>query len=55
MTVWIITDATGSEDSSSRVVFDDNAGEFGTEMKLQDGTHWFMGLCDGFADAIESM
>jgi hypothetical protein len=55
ITLWLVTDNTGSEDSSSRVVFDPDADKFGLEMELQNGTHWFLGLDGGFAEAIKNM
>lgn len=53
--LWLVTDNTGSEDSSLRVVFDPEEDKFGLEMELKDGTHWFMGLYGGFTETIESM
>ena len=53
--LWLVTDNTGSEDSSSWVVFDPEEDMFGLAVELQGGTHWFMGLYGGFSDTIESM
>lgn len=55
VTLWLVTDNTGSEDSSSRVVFDPEEDRFGLEMELQDGIHWFMGLYGSFSETIENM
>jgi hypothetical protein len=55
ITLWLVTDHIGSEDSASRVVFDPEEDKFGLEMELQDGTHWFMGLYGGFAETIRNM
>jgi hypothetical protein len=52
---WLVTDHTGNQDSSCRVAYDEEFGQFGLECTLQDGTHWFMGIYGTFAEAIESM
>jgi len=52
---WLVTDHTGAEDSSSRVVFDESTGKFGLEMTLMDGTEWYMGPYGGFAEAVDGM
>jgi len=53
--VWLVTDHTGQNDSSYRVVFDSSSQAFGLETTLADGTAWYMGPYGTFSDAIESM
>jgi hypothetical protein len=53
--VWLVTDHVGSEDSSYRVVYDEEAGKSGLEVTLQDGTEWYMGCYGGLCETIENM
>jgi hypothetical protein len=55
ITLWLVTDNTGAEDSPYRVVFDPEEDKFGLEMELQDETHWFMGLYGGFSETIKNL
>lgn len=54
-TYWLVTDHSGIEDSSYRVVYDAELGEFGLECTWEGGTGWFMGIYGSFADSIENM
>jgi hypothetical protein len=54
-TLWLVTDHTGDNDSSCRVVFDARSNEFGLEQTLADGIEWYMGPYGSFADAVEAM
>ena len=53
--LWLVTDHTGHQDSSSRVVFDADVDEFGLEMTLSNGVAWFMGIYGGFTETVENM
>lgn len=53
--LWLVTDHNGNNDSSCRIVFDDEESMFGLEMTLQDGTNWFMRLYGSFDQTVESM
>lgn len=52
---WLVTDHTGSEDSSSRVVFDTRSDQFGLAMELANHVDWYMGPYGSFADSIRCM
>jgi hypothetical protein len=52
---WLVTDHTGENDSSYRVIYDDNMSMFGIECTLKSGVHWMMGLCGDFVQTIESI
>jgi hypothetical protein len=54
-TFRLVTDLTGSSDSSYRVVFDPETGAFGLIMGLMEGGDLFLGRCGDFADAVLSM
>jgi hypothetical protein len=54
-TLWLVTDNTGTEDSSLRVVFDQRRGKFGLAMELRNGIHWFTGLYGSFSETIKNM
>lgn len=53
--LWLVTDHTGTEDSSSRLVYELAADAFGTVIDLQGGVAWFQGADDSLADAVENM
>src|SRR5258705_4128568 len=52
---WLITDHTGKEDSSYRIVYDGEHEVFGLECTLESGVEWYMGGYGSFSDAVESM
>lgn len=53
--LWLLTDHTGDQDASSRVVFDPEAGLFGVAMDFAQGPA-LLGLTPGgLAEAIDSM
>lgn len=54
---WLVTDHTGHNDASYRVVFDPVEKLFGLEMTIEDGRQWFMGIHgEGtFADCVVMM
>lgn len=53
--LWLVTDHTGHEDSSSRVVYDEANGQFGLEQTLNTGIQWYMGPYGSFSECIENM
>lgn len=53
--VWLVTDHTGAEDSSSRVVYEPGTDAFGITIDLQNGVSWFKGADDSLAAAVENM
>jgi hypothetical protein len=55
MRVWLVTDHTGHEDGSSRVVYDAATKMFGLVMELRTGVLWYMGSHGSFVDAVESI
>jgi hypothetical protein len=52
---WLVTDATGNEDGSYRVIFTEDLDSFGLSVVLEDGRHCCLGFNGEFADTIESM
>jgi hypothetical protein len=40
---WLVTDHVGKEDSSYRIVYDDEGQAFGLEVTLDTGVEWHMG------------
>ena len=53
--VWLVTDHTGNNDASSRVVYDPATKMFGLVMELRTGVLWYMGPHGSFVDAVESI
>ena len=53
--VWLVTDHTGHDDGSSRVVYDPATKMFGLVMELRTGLLWYMGPHGSFVDAVESI
>ena len=53
--LWLTTDHVGANDSSYRVVYDDETDAFGLECTLDSGVEWYMGSYDSFAEAVENM
>lgn len=53
--VWLVTDHTGAEDSSSRVVYEPTTDGFGIVIDLENGVRWFQGSDDSLAAAVENM
>jgi len=53
--LWLVTDRTGKNDSSSRIVFDEIRGDFGLAMLLKNGVDWFMGFYGGFAETVDAI
>jgi len=41
-TLWLVTDRVGENDSSYRVVYDDETDAFGLECTLDSGVEWYM-------------
>jgi hypothetical protein len=52
---WLVTDHTGADDSSSRVVYDEEHDRFGHELTLEDDREYFVGRIGSFADAVEDL
>ena len=53
--LWLITDHTGEQDSSYRVVYDENNQMFGLESTLDTGVEWYMGSYGSFSETVENM
>ena len=53
--LWLVTDHTGHEDSSSRVVYDEAIESFGLEQTLNTGVEWYMGPYGSFSECVENM
>jgi hypothetical protein len=52
---WLVTDATGSDDGSYRVIYTEDLDSFGLSVILEGERHCCIGFYGGFAEAIESM
>ena len=52
---WLVTDNIGVNDSSYRVVYDEEQNMFGLECMLANGIEWYMGAYGTFREAIENM
>jgi hypothetical protein len=53
--VWLVTDHTGEQDSSYRIVYDSDSELFGLECTLESGVEWYMGNYGSFSQTVESM
>ena len=53
--VWLVTDDTGHEDGSSRVVYDAVLRSFGLLMEMQNGVSWYMGSYGSLVDAVSAI
>jgi hypothetical protein len=53
--LWLVTDHTGENDSSYRVVYDENNQMFGLESTLDTGVEWYMGSYGSFSETVENM
>lgn len=52
---WLVTDATGTDDSSYRVIYTEDIDAFGLSVVLQGGRDCCMGFHGDFAETVESM
>ena len=55
ITLWLVTENIGENDSASRIVFDEIKDSFGLVMALQNDIQWFMGHYGGFAETVNAM
>jgi hypothetical protein len=53
--LWLVTNHTGTNDSSCRIVYDDDSQLFGLECTLESGVEWHMGNYGSFSEAVENM
>jgi len=53
--LWLVTDHTGENDSSYRVVYDAEAQLFGLECTMESGVEWYMGNYGSFSETVENM
>ena len=53
--VWLVTNHTGENDSSYRIIYDDQAQLFGLECTLESGVEWYMGNYGSFSETVENM
>ena len=53
--LWLVTNHIGANDSSYRVVYDNETDAFGLECTLDSGVEWYMGNYGSFAEAVENM
>jgi hypothetical protein len=53
--VWLVTDHTGNNDASSRVVYDARRKMFGLVTELQNGVVWYMGPYGSLVDTVQSI
>lgn len=54
-TFWLVTHHVGTNDSSYRIVYDENEQAFGLELTLDDGVEWYMGIYGTFAETVMNM
>ncbi|MDQ3817004.1 MAG: hypothetical protein M3362_04855 [Acidobacteriota bacterium] len=52
---WLITDRTGVNDSSYRVVYDERHDTFGFEVTLEDDRELFLGRVGSFAETVRDL
>jgi hypothetical protein len=53
--LWLVSDHVGANDSSYRIVYDDETDAFGLECTLDSGVEWYMGNYSSFAETVENM
>lgn len=53
--LWLVTDHKGNDDSSYRIVYDEELSMFGLECTMDNGVNWYMGAYGTFVDAVEHM
>ena len=53
--LWLVTNRTGENDPSYRIVYDDQAHLFGLECTLESGVEWYMGNYGSFSETVENM
>jgi hypothetical protein len=49
---WLVTDHTGSDDASFRVVYDDVSGQYGIECTIGNDVNLFAGFRASLLDAV---
>ena len=49
---WLVTDHTGTDDASFRIVYDDAANRYGIECTIQNGVCLFAGYRATLVDAL---
>ncbi|MBA2733808.1 MAG: hypothetical protein H0U54_13055 [Acidobacteria bacterium] len=54
-TLWLITDHVGKDDSSYRIVYDEDEQDFGLEVTIDTGVEWYMGSYGTFSETVENM
>jgi len=52
---WLVTDHTGADDSSYRVIYDAEENLFGLAVTLDDGRACLLGLHRSFAESVDAM
>jgi hypothetical protein len=53
--LWLVTDHLGKDDSSYRIVYDEDESAFGLELTLDMGVEWYMGIYGTFSETVENM
>jgi hypothetical protein len=53
--LWLVTDHTGEQDASYRIVYDGDEHTFGLECTLDSGVEWYLGNYGSFAEAVKNM
>ncbi len=53
--VWLITDDTGHNDSSYRIIYDKLPDRFGLITETDSGELWLLGMYPSFKETVESM
>jgi hypothetical protein len=53
--LWLVRNHTGENDSSYRIVYDNDTQLFGLECTLESGVEWYMGKYGSFCETVQSM
>ncbi len=54
-TFWLVTDNTGTDDSSYRIIYDEELEMFGLECTLNNGLQEYMGTYGSFEETVQNM
>ena len=55
ITLWLVTDHVGNNDSSYRIVYDPEHDMFGLEVTIENGVNWYMGRYGNLLTVVNAM